>query len=310
MRPRGLYSGLQYLGHKVTAEGISPLPNRVAAIKKFPQQATVQQLQTYLGMLNFYRHFIKGAACVLKPLTDALRESQWTKLDWTAEMLVAFNTSRALLSNITQLAHTHPTAELVLAVDASSTHVGAVLQPHAGTSGLQPLSFFSCKLDSNQLKYSAFDRELLAAYLAIRHFQWALEGRHLVLESDHKPLSFALHRLSDAWTPRQQRQLSFIAEFTSEIKHVAGCDNVVAETLSRPAVAVLPAEGEHMDLVEMAHAQQLCGETQQLRSRLNVQTVLTGRVELYCDCSDGMLRPLVPVAWRGAVFNSVHNLAA
>ena len=115
----------------MTAEGIRPLPDRMAAIKKFPQQATVQQLQTYLGMLNFYRHFIKGAACLLKPLTDALRESQWTKLDWTAEMLVAFNTSRALLSNITQLAHTHPTAELVLAVDASSTHVGAVLQPLA-----------------------------------------------------------------------------------------------------------------------------------------------------------------------------------
>ena len=131
-----------------------------------------------------------------------------------------------------------------------------------------------------------------------------------MLECDHKPLSFALHQLSNAWTPCHQQQLSFIAEFTSEIKHVAGCNNVVAETLSRPAVAVLPAEGEHMDLVEMSHAQQLCGETQQLRRRLNVQTVLTGRVELYCDCSDGMLRPLVPVAWRRAVFNSVHNLAA
>ena len=82
--------------------------------------------------------------------------------------------------------------------------MGAVLQQRASVSGLQPLSFFSCKLDSAQLKYSAFNRELLAAYLVIRHFRWALEGRHFVLESDHKPLSFALHRLSDAWTPRQQ----------------------------------------------------------------------------------------------------------
>ena len=69
-------SAVDYLGHKVTAEGISPLPDRVAAIKKFPQPSTVQQLQTYLGMLNFYRRFIKGAACVLKPLTDTLRGSQ------------------------------------------------------------------------------------------------------------------------------------------------------------------------------------------------------------------------------------------
>ena len=88
-----------------------------------------------------------------------------------------------------------------------------------------------------------------------------------------------------------------------------GCDNVVADVLSRPAAVVLPAEGGHLGLVEMAHAQQLCGETQQLRSRLKVQTVLTGGVELYCDRSDGTLRPLVPVVWRRAVFNSVHNLA-
>ena len=149
-------STVDYLGHKVTAEGISPLPDCVAAIKKFPQPATVQQLQTYLGMLSFYHLFIKGTACVLKPLTDALRGSQWTKLDWTADMLVAFNTSRALLSNITQLAHLHPAVELVLSVDASSMHVGAVLQQHASVSGLQPLSFFSCKLDSGQYSAQVF----------------------------------------------------------------------------------------------------------------------------------------------------------
>ena len=91
-------------------------------------------------------------------------------------MLVAFKTSRALLSNITQLAHPHPAAKLVLAVDASSTHVGAVLQQHASVSGLQPLSFFSCKLDSAQLKYSAFDRELLAAYLANQTLPMGVRG--------------------------------------------------------------------------------------------------------------------------------------
>ena len=76
-----------------------------------------------------------------------------------------------------------------------------------------------------------------------------------------------------------------------------GRDNVVADVLSRPAAVVLPAEGGHLDLVEMAHAQQLCGETQQLRNRLNVQTVLTSGVELYCDCSDSMLSLWFP--WCG-----------
>ena len=61
--------------------------------------------------------------------------------------------------------------------------------------------------------------------------------------------------------------------------------------------------------MEMARAQQLCEETQQLSGCLNMQTVLTRGVELCCDCSDSILRPLVLVVWRWAVFNSVHYLS-
>jgi len=69
--------------------------------------------------------------------------------------------------------------------------------------------------------------------------------------TDHKPLTFALHRISDALSARQQRHLSFLAEFTSDVHHMPGAENVVADTLSRPAALVLPAsEGE----VSLAHA--------------------------------------------------------
>jgi hypothetical protein len=122
--------------------------------------------------------------------------------------------------------------EIFLAVDTSSSHVGAVLQQREAGQSPWPLAFFSAKLDAAQVKYSTFDRELLACYLAIRHFRWLLEGRQFYILSDHKPLCFALHRLSDAWSARQQRQLSYIAEFTSDIRHVAGVDNVVADALS------------------------------------------------------------------------------
>ena len=45
---------------------------------------------------------------------------------------------------------------------------------------------------------------------------------------DHKLLTFALHRQSDAWSARQQRHLSYAGEYTSDIRHVAGKENVVA----------------------------------------------------------------------------------
>ena len=53
---------VSYLGHEVSSSGIRPLADRVSAISKFPLPATVPQLQTYLGMVNFYRHFLRGAA--------------------------------------------------------------------------------------------------------------------------------------------------------------------------------------------------------------------------------------------------------
>jgi len=216
----------------VSSTGIQPIPERVEAIARYPAPTSVQQLHTYLGMVNFYRRFIRGAAQILKLLTDALRGGKLAKLQWTQDMEATFKESKAALSSAAELAHPDPTAELVLAVDTSGTHVGAVLQQRAGLRGLQPLGFFSQKLDKTQQKYSAFDRELLAAYLGIRHFRWSLEGRPFILMTDHKPLTFALHQQSDAWSARQQRQLSYVAEYTSDVRHVAGPENVVGDALS------------------------------------------------------------------------------
>jgi hypothetical protein len=149
-------------------------------------------------------------------------------------MEATFKQVKQMLCAATALVHPDPAAAISLAVDASDSHVGAVLQQGIG-AGKRPLAFYSKKLDAAQTRYSAFDRELLAAYLAIRHFRYSLEGRRFVLYTDHKPLTFALRKAADPWTARQQHQLAFIAEYTSEIQHIAGGDNVVADMLSRPA---------------------------------------------------------------------------
>ena len=224
---------VEYLGHQISATGIKPLPGKVAAIRSFPKPETAKQLQTYLGMVNFYRRFLPSAAHVLKPLTDVLKGGQAGTLQWTQQMSAAFEQSKQGILNAVELAHPSQTAELSLAVDASMTHVGAVLQQRCPGGPVRPLAFYSHKLDQAQRKYSAFDRELLAAYLAIRHFRWMLEGRQFHVLSDHKPLTYALHRATDALTARQQRHLSFIAEYTSDIRHIPGRDNVVADALSR-----------------------------------------------------------------------------
>ena len=104
----------------------------------------------------------------------------------------------------------------------------------------KPVAFFSKTLSAAERKYSAFDHELLAIYLSIKHFRHFLEGRSFIIFTDHKLLTFALSSLTDR-SPRQTRHLSFIAEFSSDIRHVKGEQNVVADALSRPHIQALSA---------------------------------------------------------------------
>ena len=78
-----------------------------------------------------------------------------------------------------------------LAVDASDTHLGAVLQQLLDGSWAQ-LSFYSRKLSDAEKKYSSFDCELLAAFLSLCHFRFLLEGREFTIFTDHKLLTHAL----------------------------------------------------------------------------------------------------------------------
>ncbi len=90
------------------------------------------------------------------------------------------------------------------------------------SSSWQPLAFYSKKLSGAGTRYSTFDRELLAAFSAARHFRFLLEGQRFCLLKDHKPLVTSLFCTTPPWSARQQRQLSLIAKFTSDIRHTPG----------------------------------------------------------------------------------------
>jgi hypothetical protein len=98
------------------------------------------------------------------------------------------------------------------------------------------------RLEVKQLKYSAFDRELLAAFLSVRHIRYLLDGRRFHILTDHKPLTQALYRVSDPWTARVQWQLAFLAELTSDVRHNPGKVNVIVDALSRPPPSVVADE--------------------------------------------------------------------
>ena len=159
---------LEFLGHHVSGRGISPLPGKVEAVQRFEHPHTVRSLQRFLGLVNFYRHFLLNIAATMRPLTDALAGSPG-QLEWSEAMTSAFQQMKQRLAaathaylnvRLTVLVHPVADAELRVNTDASSKAIaGAIHQVVQGQ--LQPLGFFSHCMSSAESRYSAYDLELL-----------------------------------------------------------------------------------------------------------------------------------------------------
>ena len=323
---------VKYLGHVVDHTGIVPLPSKVEAISAMPRPTNKVELQRFLGCINFFHRFLPKIADVLAPLhaLTASVPSPKSLLSWDSACAAAFVDAKHALSDSVKLAHPDPDelSKLSLTTDASLTAVGAVLAQDGGA----PIAFFSKKLSSAEVKYSAFDRELLGVYLAIRHFRHLLEGRPFTIWTDHKPLCGALSSSADK-SPRQTRHLSFISEFSSDIRHVSGSSNVVADTLSRPPVesstvssvppppvissVVLPTLPSDVDVMAIAEAQDRSpAEMLEYTSRPASSSLhaawcsLPGRdLKLLCDISSEPPRPVLPASLVDAVLSKFHGLS-
>ena len=225
-------TSVEFLGYKVDKHGITPLPERVVDIEKTPPPTTVKELQSFLGMINYYRRFLPSAAHHLTPLFDLLRGKP-KSLPWTAVHQTAFEAIKKSLVDATLLHHPKTNASLALTTDASNFAIGAVLEQR-GKKGWEPLAFYSAKLQDHQRQWPPYDRELLAAFKATRHFRPMIEGRAFTLYTDHQSLIPSMTKKSEPHTARQAYQLSCISEYTTDIRHLEGKANVVADALSRP----------------------------------------------------------------------------
>ena len=227
-------SSIEFLGHDINARGVIPLPGKVKVIQEFKRSVNNKGLQEFLGMVNFYHRFLPAAARVMKPLYAALT-GQTRKLQevvWSEAMIQAFARTKDLLVRAVLLAHPLHRTPTKISADASDVAFGAVLE-QCIKGVWSPLSFYSKQLNSAERNYSTFDRDLLAIYQAVKHFRYFVEGRTFLVNTDHKPLIFAIAKVTDAWSGRQQRHLATISEYTTDIRHVAGSDNLVADALSR-----------------------------------------------------------------------------
>jgi transposase InsO family protein len=197
--------------------------------------------------------------------------------------------------------------EFVLTTDASKHAIGGVLHQVVGNEQ-KLIQFYSRKLSDVETRYSTFDRELLGAHDSLQFFLPYIEGCRTTLFTDHRPLTFALHKKGECKSDRQARQLSFLSEHLASLEYIKGDQNVVADFLSRKdSVAVSAVTIDTFDLESLVTAQKDDREIQQLvqNSAQFVPVTFKG-FELICENSFSEPRPVVPLSQRRAVFDSLH----
>ncbi|CAB0007951.1 unnamed protein product [Nesidiocoris tenuis] len=307
---------LSFLGFQVSADGIRPLPDRINALVQSERPTTCDQLRCFLGTINYYRRFVKRSSWPQAIILDYLaKKKNKDTIDWTPELENVYEKCKADLANATLLVHPKPDLPLILRVDASQVAVGAVLEQELSGKH-HPLGFFSRKLTCTEQRYSTYDRELLAIYSAIKHFRYMVEGRTLTIFTDHKPLVHAFSQSPEKASPRQFRYLEFIAQFSTDIRHVAGEDNQVADYLSR-----LENEPSRVEAIvkstfspaDIAQAQQSGTQLKELldsgSSSLRLKKLAVDDSSLYCDISTGRIRPFVPTPLRSLIFRHFHGIS-
>lgn len=217
-----------YLGHIVTPDGVKPNPDKIKAIKKFPIPRTTKEIKGFLGLLGYYRRFIKDFAKLSKPLTKCLKKG--AKIVHNEEFLSCFEACKNVLINEPILQYPDFSRPFNLTTDASNVAIGAVLSQ--GTIGQDlPVAYASRTLNESEQNYSVIEKELLAIVWATKYFRPYLYGRQFNIITDHKPLQW-LFSLKDPNSKLLRWRIK-LEEYDYKIFYKKGKLNTNADALSR-----------------------------------------------------------------------------
>lgn len=233
-----------FLGHVITADGIKPNPAKVKAVLEYPLPKNIKEIRAFLGLVGYYRRFIRNFAKVVQPLTRCLKKG--TKIDPADQNYIqAFHPCKELLTNAPILSYPDFDQTFHLTTDASNVAIGAVLSQNS-----KPIAFYSKTLNSAERNYSTIERELFAIVESCRHFRPYLFGRPFVIETDHKPLVW-LFSLKEP-SSRLVRWRLKLEEFQYNVTYKKGKENVEADTLSRIEINTREAIAEDdLDLLSI-----------------------------------------------------------
>ena len=254
-----LLPSVEYLGHRISAQGLQPTQEKIQAIRNAPPPQNVSQLKSFLGLLNYYCKFLPNLSSTLAPLYMLLQKNKaWC---WNSQQQQAFQRAKESLTSDSLLVHYDPSKELMVACDASPYGVGAVLSHKMDDGQDKPIAFVSRSLAPAEKKYSQLDKEALAIIFGVKRFHQYLFGRHFTILSDHKPLQhlFNEHRATPPLaSARIQRWALTLGAYDYSITYKSGSSHGNADMLSRlplpEAPTQIPVPGETILLLDMLHS--------------------------------------------------------
>ncbi len=221
---------LEFLGHVVGGRVINVPETRVRAIREHPLPKTRKQLRAFLGLVGYYRRFIRNYHSWSSSLTPSTSRNAAGTVEWSSQMMEAFHGLCKSLCHSVCLVVPCVSDVFVLECDASVSGVGAVLSVVRGEEHL-PVAFFSKQLKGAHQRYSAQKLEGLALFEAVRHFAFYLYGKEFTVVTDHRSLvtlmmTRQLNRRLYNWALK-------LTEFKFKVVCHSGRENGVADCLSR-----------------------------------------------------------------------------
>lgn len=179
-------------------------------------------MRGFWGLTGYYRRFIKNYGVICKPLTDLLKKNSF---GWNEQAHVAFEKLKREMSSAPVLALPDFAQPFYIETDASEAGVGAVL-----LQGGRPLAYFRKSIVGPR-ENSTYEKELLAALMAINRWRLFLQGKQFVIKTDHQSLR---HLLEHKFTHQlQHKALTKFIGLDYTIQYKKGKANVVADALSR-----------------------------------------------------------------------------
>ena len=182
---RFLCDEVSYLGHVISARGVSPDPGKINKVKCFPVPCDVTQVRQFLGLASYYRRFVPQFAKIAAPIHGLLKKEN--AFAWTSECEVAFRKLKEALTSAPVLVYPKfgPEHEFVLETDASYVGLGAVLSQLQNDGKMHPIAYASRSLDPHEKNYAVTELETLAIVWAVRYFRAYLLGHQTTVFTDH-----------------------------------------------------------------------------------------------------------------------------